>query len=132
MDPKDTDEITGEVPIERKAAAEPPLDEHRDEEGRGRLSRFTRILLDRGDDAKAVLGSVLDSSDRAKDQMVRMVAREVRNYLEALKLTEDLREFATSHSLEVKASFSLKPLAKPESHGEEAPAPPDEPAPKRG
>jgi len=80
--------------------------------------------MDRGEDAKYVLGTVLDSSDRAKTEMVRMVALEVRNYLEALKLTEDLREFATNHSLEVKASFRLKPIAdedEPDDDEEEAP-----------
>jgi hypothetical protein len=40
-----------------------------------------------------------------------MMAREVRNYLEELKLKEDLLRMMTKHSLEVNVSFSLKPLA---------------------
>lgn len=83
-----------------------------DEEGPpGRWGRLTRRLIDRGEDARYLLGTVLDTSDKAKTEVVRMVAREVRHYLEALKLEEDIREFLTSHTLEVQASFSLKPIA---------------------
>jgi len=97
--------------------AEDPLDEtsgphaHGEEGRKSRFSRITKVLMDRGEDARSVLGSVLDTSASARSEMVKLVAREVRNYLEALKLTEDLRDFATKHTLEVNASFRLKPIA---------------------
>jgi hypothetical protein len=81
------------------------LDSH---EGRRRLLRLGRRLLDRGDE---VGRAVLETSDRAKTEMVRMVAREVRTYLDELKLKDDLLDLATSHSLELSVSVSLKPLS---------------------
>lgn len=73
-------------------------------------------------DAMELAAAVLETSDRAKNEMVRMVAREVRNYLEELKLKEDLTKLLTSHSLEVKMSLSLKPLA-PSASPTEPPEP---------
>jgi hypothetical protein len=79
-----------------------------------RLRDFARRVL--GDDdersinARDVLGVVLDSGDKAKSELVRLVAREVRNYLEELGLHEDVRHLLTNYSLDVNASFSLKPL----------------------
>ncbi len=61
-------------------------------------------------DAREMLGAVLETGDKAKTEVVRMVAREVRAYLEALELGEDIRDLLTNYSLEVNASFSLKPL----------------------
>ena len=89
-----------------------PFDDSTDERSshrsRVRLARLGRRLLDRGGE----LGKgVLETSDRAKSEMVRMVAREVRNYLDELGLKDDLLGLATSHSLEVSVSLSLKPLA---------------------
>jgi hypothetical protein len=43
--------------------------------------------------------------------MVKMLAREVRSYLEALELHKDLHHLFTNYSLEVKTSINLKPLA---------------------
>ena len=62
-------------------------------------------------DAWALLGAVLETGDKAKSEMVRMLAREVRTYLEALELHKDLHHLLTNYSLEVNASFNLKPLA---------------------
>lgn len=76
----------------------------------GRLTRRLRNPGEIGEDAMELLGAVVESSDRAKTEMVRMVAREVRNYLEELRLKDDLRELVTGHSLEVHLSLSLKPL----------------------
>ena len=82
----------------------------------GRLYRLGRRLLDRGDDVRELASAVIESSDRAKTEMVKMVAREVRTYLDELKLKEDVRDLVTKHSLEMHVSFSLKPLveSKPE------------------
>lgn len=72
-----------------------------------------------------LLGAVLSSSDKVKTEAVRMVGREVRTYLEGLGLDEAILHVMTNYSLEVNASFSLKPLAEvmePESES----APPNE------
>jgi hypothetical protein len=78
------------------------------------LSRLARRLQnprELGGDAMDLMGSILESSDRVKTEAVRMVAREVRNYLEELKLKDAVRDLVTGHSLEMHVSLSLKPLA---------------------
>jgi hypothetical protein len=78
---------------------------------RNRLLRFARRLMDRreiAEDTRELLLSLASTSDKAKTEAVRMVAREVRNYLEELRLKEDLRSLMTGYSLEV--SLRLKPL----------------------
>lgn len=57
-----------------------------------------------------MLSAVLETSDWARAEMVRLVGKEVRMYLDALELKEDLLHLVRSHSLEVHASFRLKPL----------------------
>ena len=101
-----------------------------DEDGEGRRSRWRRLtsrLMDRrelSNDTKVLLSTVLATSDKAKTEAVRMVAREVRSYLDALELKEAVQEVMTSYSLEI--SVSLKPLAEaiepdvPEPDAEEA------------
>ena len=88
-------------------------DAHDREEGResSRLHRLGRKLLDRGEDVRELANTLLESSDRAKSEMVRMIAREVRNYLDELRLKEDVLSLLRSHSLELKISMHLKPLA---------------------
>lgn len=83
-----------------------------DTEGRGRLSRFARRLMERdlSEDARDLVGAVLETSNQAKSELVRMTAREIRGYLEELKLKEDLMSLVSSHSLEIHLSLSLKPL----------------------
>lgn len=97
----------------------PDLDPYDDEPGhegggrRSRLGRLARRLMntqDLGEDAREVLGAVWETSDRAKSEVVRMVAREVRTYLEALKLKEEVMDLVRSHSLEFHVSMNLKPL----------------------
>jgi hypothetical protein len=88
----------------------PALDEEEADKV-GRFARFTRKILDRkelSDDAKMLLGSILETSDRAKNETVRLVAREVRTYLEELKLKELLESIMEGHTLDVKASFRLR------------------------
>lgn len=65
-------------------------------------------------DAREVLGAVLETGDKAKTEVVRMVAREVRNYLEELRAGEALHDLLTNYSVEVHASFHLRPLAEHE------------------
>jgi hypothetical protein len=104
-----------------------------DDRARGGLRRRLQRLLDRrelAEDTREVLGGVLEMSDRAKTEAVRLVAREVRNYLEELKIKEGLLDLATRHSLEIKLSVQLKPLADAvrAGEGESADASPAEPA----
>jgi hypothetical protein len=96
------------------------------------LSRLARRLMDPrelGGDALDALGSILETSDRAKTEMVKMLAREARNYLDELRLKEGIRDLITSHSLEMKVSLSLKPLAS--AADAPAPAPASDP-PREG
>jgi hypothetical protein len=62
------------------------------------------------DEAKELLGTVLDGSDRARTELVRMVGREVRTYMEGLGIQDGLKHVAENYSLEVNASLRLKPL----------------------
>lgn len=66
-------------------------------------------------DPKEVLSSLLHLSDKARTETVRLVAKEFRGYLDAMEVKEDLHQFLTSYSLEVKASFRVKPVHTPES-----------------
>ena len=69
-------------------------------------------------DPKEVLSSLLQLSDKARTETVRIVAKEVRGYLDAMEIKEDLHQILTSYSLEVNASFRLKPLQDSESESE--------------
>ncbi len=62
-------------------------------------------------EARDLLWSLLETGDKAKTEIVKLVAREVRGYLEALELHKDLHHLLTNYSLEIKASVHLKPLA---------------------
>ncbi|MCA9493707.1 MAG: hypothetical protein KC621_27430 [Myxococcales bacterium] len=90
-------------------------EDHGDDQPKSfRVLRFARRLMNRGElaeDTKELLTAVLNTSDKAKTEAVRIVAREVRGYLKELKLKESLMDLATSHSLEV--SIHLKPLHPP-------------------
>jgi outer membrane biosynthesis protein TonB len=110
------DDEEPEPPPTREAPKRSPEPWHAEEpepppkERASRLYRFGRKLLDRSDDVKELASTLLDTGDRAKSEAVRMVAREVRNYLDELKLKEDLVELIRDHSLEMKISIHLKPL----------------------
>ena len=78
-----------------------------------RLRDIAKRLLSDDEDRlgvtpREVLGAVIDGGDKAKSEVVRMAAREVRTYLEGLGLHEDVRHLMTNYSLDVHASFSLK------------------------
>lgn len=65
-------------------------------------------------DAKEVFGAVLEGGDKAKTEVVRAVAREVRNYLEEMGLKDDLHNLMTNYSIELHASVNLRKLAESE------------------
>ena len=100
-----------------------------DADGRSnRVMRFAKRLMDRkelAEDTKDLLWTVVATSDKAKNEAVRIAAKEVRNYLSELRLKDDLISLATSHSLEI--SISLKPLV-----GTPPPASPTEAEPDAG
>lgn len=82
-----------------------------DEGNRARVLRFARRLLERRDlaeETKELVTAVLSGSDKAKNEAMRLVAREVRSYLKELKLREELAKLVREYSLEV--SLKLKPL----------------------
>jgi hypothetical protein len=104
----------------------PDDDDRKDDEQRpSRLSRLTRRLMQGGEEAKELASAVLETSDRAKTEMVKMVAREVRTYLDELKLKEGIMDLVQSHSLELKLSVHLAPL-KPEPSAAKPSADPTE------
>lgn len=94
---------------------------------RGRLARRIFRELDeelspddrtiRGE-AREVLGAMLETGDRARVEVYRLMARELRSYLDALEVGDALSHLMTNYSLEVNASFSLKPLAPKKAAGE--------------
>ena len=87
----------------------------------GRLRRLGRKLMERkelADDTRELLGAMLETSDRAKTEVVKMVAREVRTYLQELRVMDDLKDIMTSHSLELRMSMNLKPLVEGLEEGE--------------
>lgn len=102
-----------------------------------RLGR--RIMGDDADgkplrfDAREVLHAVLEGSDKAKSEVVRAVAREVRNYLEEMGLKDDIHNLLTNYSFEVRASVNLRRLDESEKGpmpGKNEPAPPSESTPE--
>ena len=96
-------------------------EEKKEEEGKSVLRSIARKLRKAGDPEEAsLLGSVLETGDKAKTEIIRMLAKEVRAYLEALELHKDLKHILTNYSLEVKASFHLKELIPEDDHQKKA------------
>jgi hypothetical protein len=99
---------------------EDPTPSGADDEGsRARVLRFAKRLLDRrelAEDTKELVSAVLSSSDKAKNEVLRLVAREVRSYLKELQLREELAKLVKDYSLEM--SIRLKPLVPPEKGDE--------------
>lgn len=102
---------------DRPRREDEPHDDRAEPRGHRRipgLSTARRLVTEPGAglrEAKEVLGAVLDTSDRAKTDAIRMVGREVRTYLEGLGLKDDLKSLLTNYSFEIRASIHLKPLA---------------------
>lgn len=79
-------------------------------EGAGEESRRREL--------RELLGVLLATGNNARAELIRLIAKEVRFYLEAAELDALLADLVTNYSLEVNASIHLKPLS-------EDPAPPD-------
>jgi len=70
-------------------------------------------LKERGEEFKPreVLAGAAKAAGAGKDEVVTMVAREVRNYLDKLEIGKEMADFARGHELEVNATFRLKQRA---------------------
>lgn len=93
------------------------MSEPEDNQGRTGFRRFAKKILsdDEGNssvDPKEMLSSLLQLSDKARTETVRLIAKEFRGYLDALEIKEDVHDLLTSYSVEVNASFRLKPVEK--------------------
>ena len=69
-------------------------------------------IRERGEDLKPrdLVRGAAGLTARGKDEVMALMAREVRSYIEHLGLVEEIERFATTHSLDVSASFKLRPL----------------------
>lgn len=63
---------------------------------------------------KDLVSGAANLGAKGKDELVTMIAGEVRGYLNKLRVGEELRSLLTDHSLEVSASVRLKPVPKEE------------------
>lgn len=82
-----------------------------DEETQGRIFRFARKLMERkelGVDAREVLHTMAVTSDKAKTEAMRLIAREVRNYLDEMRLEELIHQVLQSYTIDV--SIRLNPI----------------------
>lgn len=68
-------------------------------------------------EVREILGQLLATGNKTRAELIRLVAREVRFYLEAAELDAMLHDLVTNYSLEVNASLHLRPLS------EDPPAP---------
>lgn len=115
---------------EKLRDGEPPHRERRE----GRLRDLARRLLtepEGGDvgsedrtrmNAGEMLGAFLETGDKARSEVARMIAREVRSYLDALEIGDDLKDLLTNYSLEVHANLHLRPLREDERAADAAEA----------
>ena len=93
------------------------MSESEETQGRTGFRKFAKKILsdDEGNttvDPKEMLSSLLQLSDKARTETVRLIAKEFRGYLEALEIKDDVHDLLTSYSVEVQASFRLKPVKK--------------------
>ena len=90
--------------------------ESKEQKQAGLLRKISRRILGDNDisnvEPKEVLHLLLETGDKAKTEIVRLLARELRSYLEAMDVHNDIKDLLSNYSLEVNASFSLKPLNK--------------------
>ena len=99
------------------------MSESEETQSRTGFRKFAKKILsdDEGNttvDPKEMLSSILQLSDKARTETVRLLAKEFRGYLEALEIKDDVHDLLTSYSVEVQASFRLKPVKKKESSDE--------------
>jgi hypothetical protein len=89
----------------------------------GRLKGFAKKILGDGDEdgrAKDVVSSLFEMGDKARMETVRLLAKEVRGYVEAMELDKGLNDLVTNYSLDITASFRLRPIKKEAEETEES------------
>lgn len=76
------------------------------------VTQTTERLREKGEqfDPKDIVTGAAQLGLRGKEELVSIVAREVRSYMEKLQIGDDVRAFLTGHTLEVQASLRLRPL----------------------
>ncbi len=62
-------------------------------------------------DAKGLASTVANFTARGREEVIDLVIREVKMYLEKLNVVEEVHSLLTNYSLEVHASVRLKPVA---------------------
>ena len=68
-------------------------------------------IRERGEDLpKDLVMGAAHLGAKGKDELMTLVAQEVRSWLEKLEVDKELRRLMTEHSLEVKASFRLRSI----------------------
>ena len=67
-------------------------------------------------EAKEVLSSLWQIGDKARMEGLRLIAKEIRGYMEAMEIHKDIHNLLTNYSLEVTTSFRLKPLNTKKKH----------------
>ena len=88
----------------------------------GIRGRVRKLFDEQGrKEAKELLGTVLDTSDRATSEVVRLIGKEARMYLEGLGLPDGVNHLLTNYSLEINASLHLKPLNQTPKDSDEEP-----------
>lgn len=100
--------------------SEPPESNEAHPEGEGPrlMGRLRRRLMGEREEGEEpvrdrdLLAGLLSTSEKARVEIVRMLAREMRLYFEALQLGDTLQDLVSSHSLELHLSVSLKPKDK--------------------
>jgi len=67
-------------------------------------------IKERGEDfnAREVLAGAAKAAGAGKDEVVTLIAKEVRSYLDKLEVGKEMADFARAHELEVNATFRLK------------------------
>ena len=97
------------------------------------VTQTTGRLREAGEDVRPrdLVSGAVRMTAKGREELVGLVAKEVRMYLEKLRVGEELRGLMTDHSLEIKASVRLKPFRDESAEAPEAEAPeaeaPDKP-----
>ena len=81
------------------------------------VTQTTERLREAGEEVRPrdLVSGAVRMTAKGREELVGMVAREVRLYLEKLRVGEELRGLMTDHSLEINASVRLKPLTQDDS-----------------
>lgn len=101
------------------------MSDEENKEPRSGIRGFARRILREGEedgrrlDPRELMGAVFDTGDKARMEIVRLLAREVRGYLEALELHKDLQHILTNYSLDIHTNLSLRPLAEAQGDSDE-------------